>query len=277
MELLPWIKFHKLSNIMLNSNSTIGEFMNDSYILKDWFMLSENPSVVSLLFKNQDKISVTLLLSNPNPKVLPLIKSKLNENPNLPNILFQSNPNTFELIRMNEIHWPTLCSNTHPKAIALLQQMIDDGRSNELDWNILSTNPAAISILETNQDKIIWKTLSSNPAAMHLLLEHQDKIKYMQLCKNTHPLAIELIKELPKEWIYWPYLSANPSAIDFLEENQEYINWYYLSLNPAIFRYNYPKMANIRNQLIYEELLSVALHPSRISNWIKQGVILSEI
>ena len=277
MELLPWIKFNKLSNIMLNSNSTIGEFMNDSYILKDWFMLSENPSVVSLLFKNQDKISVTLLLSNPNPKVLPLIKSKLNENPNLPNILFQSNPNTFELIRMHEIHWPTLCSNTHPKAIALLQQMIDDGRSNELDWNILSTNPAAISILETNQDKIIWKTLSSNPAAMHLLLEHQDKIKYMQLCKNTHPLAIELIKELPKEWIYWPYLSANPSAIDFLEENQEYINWYYLSLNPAIFRYNYPKMANIRNQLIYEELLSVALHPSRISNWIKQGVILSEI
>ena len=262
---------------MLNSNSTIGEFMNDSYILKDWFMLSENPSVVSLLFKNQDKISVTLLLSNPNPKVLPLIKSKLNENPNLPNILFQSNPNTFELIRMHEIHWPTLCSNTHPKAIALLQQMIDDGRSNELDWNILSTNPAAISILETNQDKIIWKTLSSNPAAMHLLLEHQDKIKYMQLCKNTHPLAIELIKELPKEWIYWPYLSANPSAIDFLEENQEYINWYYLSLNPAIFRYNYPKMANIRNQIIYEELLSVALHPSRISNWIKQGVILSEI
>jgi len=263
---------------MLNLNPNIGEFMKVThyYIIKDWISLSGNPGALPLLLKNKDKINNTILSSNTNPAALPLIKS-INYSHRFPNVFFQSNHNTFELIQMNKISWPHLCENTHPKAIDLIQFMIDQGLDNELCWDSLSTNTSAISILEQYQDKINWNTLSSNPAAMHLLLKNPDKINHRQLCKNTHPTAIEIIRTLPPKSIYWPYLSSNPTAIDFLEENQEHIDWFYLSSNPAIFRYNYKKMASMRNGIIRDELLSVALHPSRISNWLNQGVLLYDI
>ena len=276
MELLPWIQFDKLSHVMLCANPNIGEFIKDTdyLIIKDWIMLSGNPGALSLLLQNTDKININLLCSNTNPAALPLIKSEIGSKTS---ILHQSNPITFDLIDMSILLWSSICANTHPSAIALLQTMIDDGRYDELNWKILSTNPAAISILEQNQDKINWANLSSNSAAMHLLLQNQHKINYCQLCKNTHETAIELISQRSPDSIYWPYLSSNPTAIDFLEKNQEHVNWYYLSLNPAIFRYNYEKMTKTRNELLQEELMAVSLHPSRISYWLSEGVLLSEI
>ncbi len=278
MELLPWVNFNKLSYIMLNSNPNIGEFMDKSpyYIIKDWILLSGNPGALPILLKHPDKINLTLLASNPNPAALPLIKSKT-KGKHIQNVMFQSNPITFGLIDPHKINWHTICSNTNPKAIELIQYMIKDGLEYKLDWSLLSGNPSAMPILEQNQDKIVWSVLSSNPAAIHLLLQNRHKINYKQLCRNTHPTAIEIIRTLPANQIYWPYVCSNPSAIDFLEENQQHIHWFYLSGNPAIFRYNYTKMANIRNELIRDELLSVALHPSRISTWLRQGVLLSEI
>jgi hypothetical protein len=278
MELLPWVNFNKLSFIMLNSNPNIGEFMDKSpyYIIKDWILLSGNPGALPILLKNPDKINLTLLVSNTNPAALPLIKSKT-KGKHVQNAMFQANPITFGLIDAHKINWHTICSNTNPKAIKLIQCMIDDGLEYKLDWSLLSGNPSAISILEQHQDKVVWSVLSSNPAAIHLLLQNRDKINYKQLCRNRHPTAIEIIRTLSPNLIYWPYLCSNPTAIDFLEENQQHIHWFYLSGNPAIFRYNYTKMASIRNELIRDELLSVALHPSRISNWLRQGILLSEI
>ena len=276
MELLPWVTFNKLSHVMLCANIHIGEFIKDTdyRITRDWIMLSGNSGALSILHQNPDKININLLCSNKNPAALPLIKSKTSSTPS---ILHQSNPITFELINMDILMVFSLCANTHPSAIALLQTMIDDGRDYEINWEILSENPAAISILEKNQDKIKWANLSSNAAAMHLLLKNRDKINYCQLCKNTHVAAIELISQRSPDSIYWPYLSSNPTAIDFLEKNQEHINWYYLSLNPAIFRYNYEKMAKPRNELLQEELMAVSLHPSRISYWLNEGVLLSDM
>jgi hypothetical protein len=275
MELLSWVKFEKLSHVMLCANTNIGEFIKntDHIITKDWIILSGNPSALPLLLQNRDEININLLCSNTNPAALPLIKSEIGSNTS---ILHQSNPITFDLINMNILNIVSLCANTHPSAIAILQTIINDGQY-DLNWEILSANPAAISILEQNQDKIKWANLSSNPAAMHLILQNPHKINYCQLCKNTHVAAIELIAQRSPDSIYWPYLSSNPTAIDFLEKNQEHINWYYLSLNPAIFRYNYEKMAKIRNEHMYEELMAVSLHPSRISYWLKEGVLLSEI
>ena len=47
-----------------------------------------------------------------------------------------------------------------------------------LDWNGLSENPAAIHLLEANQDKINWRCLNENPAAIHLLEANPGKIKW---------------------------------------------------------------------------------------------------
>ena len=36
-------------------------------------------------------------------------------------------------------------------------------------------------------------------------------------------------------------------------------------------------MAKVRNELIQDELLSMALHPDRISYWLQNGLSLSDI
>jgi hypothetical protein len=222
MELLSWIPPNKLSHILLNSNPNSYDYITSSerHIVKDWITLSGNTGALPLLLKNKHKINLNILLTNKNPAAVPLIKSILTpSNIILYNSILQSNPNTFQLSQMWNINWPLLCANTHPSAIQIIENSLIWG-NDEIDWSILSANPAAIKILEDNQDRINWNILSSNPAAMNLILK-TGKINYMHLCKNTHPLAIEIIKTLPKDQIHWIYLSYNPAAIEFLEENQE--------------------------------------------------------
>ena len=38
----------------------------------------------------------------------------------------------------------------------------------KINWKWLSSNPAAIHLLEQNQNKIYWLFLSHNPSAIHL-------------------------------------------------------------------------------------------------------------
>ena len=100
-----------------------------------------------------------------------------------------------------------LCSNPSPKAIQYLNT-ID---SKYLDWEMLSANPAAITMLEQNQHKIVWYWLSQNPdaRAIHLLKMHPERIN-------------------------WSMLSANPGAFEILSSNQDKINWNMLSSNESL-------------------------------------------
>ena len=43
-----------------------------------------------------------------------------------------------------------------------------------LHWDHLSGNPAAVGLLEQNQDKIDWKRLSRNENAVHILEKNLD-------------------------------------------------------------------------------------------------------
>src|SRR5271163_1835073 len=62
----------------------------------------------------------------------------------------------------------------------------------EINWENLSRNPAAIHLLEKNMKKINWNWLSRNPAALHLLEEklksgtksEYDKVNWMCLSEN---------------------------------------------------------------------------------------------
>ena len=77
--------------------------------------------------------------------------------------------------------------------------------------------------------------------------------------------------------VNWHNLSANPAAIELLKENQDKIAWYWLSKNPAIFEYNYSNMTKVRTDVIREELVSVALHPDRVSVWLQEGLTLADL
>jgi hypothetical protein len=116
----------------------------------------------------------------------------------------------------------------------------------------LSANPAAIHILEQNQDKIDWDKLSENPAAIYLLEQNQDKI-------------------------YWPWLSINPAAIHILEQNQDKIDWDELSSNPAIFTYDYDKIKeHMESTGIKDELIAHYYRPENIHKFVERGDLLDD-
>ena len=117
----------------------------------------------------------------------------------------------------------------------------------KLDWDYLSENENAISLLKENQDKINWNSLSSNENAIELLKKNKDKI-------------------------IWNDLSFNSNAIDILKENQDKIDWFSFSQNPNIFTYDYKLMKEkIKNSGIAEELMSVIFHPKNMNNWNNWG------
>jgi len=62
-----------------------------------------------------------------------------------------------------------------------------------IDWNILSSNPNAISLLKHNKEKINWSMLSKNPGAIEILKQHKDLIIWNDLSYNIN--AINLIEE----------------------------------------------------------------------------------
>jgi hypothetical protein len=69
--------------------------------------------------------------------------------------------------------------------------------------------------------------------------------------------------------INWDKLSLNSNAIELLKENPKKIDWFYLSLNPAIFTYDYEKIRKNFEEL-GEEIIAKALHPKRIFRLIEE-------
>jgi hypothetical protein len=103
-----------------------------------------------------------------------------------------------------------------------------------LDWETLSANPNAITMLEQNIELIDWSALSGNPNAMHILKQHQDKINWRALSGNTDSQAIALLEQNPDK-INWYILSGNESykAVELLKKNPTRCNMYMLSRNPT--------------------------------------------
>jgi len=102
-----------------------------------------------------------------------------------------------------------------------------------LDWEALSANPNAITMLEQNIELIDWRALSGNPNAVHILKQHQDKINWMALSGNTDSQAIALLEQNPDK-INWYILSGNKSykAVELLKKNPKRCNTHMLSGNP---------------------------------------------
>ena len=138
-----------------------------------WEELSENPSAIHLLKKNQDKINWVGLSSNPSEGAMRLLEQNL-----------------------NKIHWDWLSSNTSDRAMQLLEKNQD-----KINWNFLSNNPSegALQLLEKNQDKINWLYLSQNT---HIFTyDYQNmKLNFLifkeNLMKNRfHPRNISKFKD----------------------------------------------------------------------------------
>ena len=75
--------------------------------------------------------------------------------------------------------------------------------------------------------------------------------------------------------INWMYLSRNLNAIPLLEKNLDKINLIYLSINPNIFEFDYGFLKG-RMDIIREELMMKAWHPSRVMKWLEVGLDMED-
>ena len=72
-------------------------------------------------------------------------------------------------------------------------------------------------------------------------------------------------------------LSANPAAIHLLEQNPGKIVWRYLSINPAIFTYDYDKMKeHMETTGIKDELIAYYYRPENIHKFVERGDLLED-
>ena len=74
----------------------------------------------------------------------------------------------------------------------------------------------------------------------------------------------------------WGLLSQNPNAVHLLEKNPEEFECEWISKNPSIFELDYNALKE-RCSIYKWELLSVALHPSRIARYLEMGIEWGEL
>jgi hypothetical protein len=164
----------------------------------NWNLLSANPTAMSLLKENMENISWIYLSKNPNPEAIQMIEEHMNqtgeegEQPintrNWMKMWIYANPNALHLFDENRDKWSYhhLSSNTNPEIIQIIDELIDSGSpyAKQLNWSLLSANPAAINIIKKNMDKISWNYLSVNPEAIDILEENQSLIDWFKLSEN---------------------------------------------------------------------------------------------
>ena len=182
----------------------------------------------------------------------------LDENPNnidLLNLSGNRNPYAIDLIKKyaidnkelaDKIDWEILSCN--PNAIDLLETQIKKN-IDSISWYLLAENPEAIGILKNYREKIIWNALSSNPNAIDLLREKWEEEKYLMKTNRTQYNQLKDFENI----VAWNVLSGNKGAIDLLREkikmekdmpsseyelleDTEKINWGSLSENPEAIK-----------------------------------------
>lgn len=259
--------------------------------------LSRNPFAIELLIKNKDKISWNDFVNNPNaihviednfdlciksinwrgkidllrhPNFIHILKKYNNKivddllfadclsilakntNPEYINLLEKYMKKCPELVKNNKYYlWIDICDN--PNAIHIIEQYLDKLPQN--CWAVLANNPAAIQLLENNLDKLDetgWRNLSKNPNAIHILEKNIDKINWFSLSNNLN--GGKILEKYTQNIKFYSFF--------------DYDN---LSVNSYILEIDYEAIQK-RCNIYKEELISIALHPYRIEEYLKQGI-----
>jgi len=141
-------------------------------------------------------------------------------------------------------------------------------------WNIICLQPHLVDIIEQNMDKIAWGCLSRNNNAIHILEKNIEKINVKILCCNKNGFKLLVLlqhefnnnKDYDKNIVYeyFDYCEKNniqfnlikmlskhgytEKHMDFLKHNH---NYWYLSSNENIFEYDYKRMRETRQSLLW--------------------------
>ena len=163
-----------------------------------WEILSRNTKAVKILRANRKKIDWCSLCGNQSTEAIKLLEEEMATKPDVVNwIILSGNPNkrAFAMLEANpkKINLRRLSSNTHPKAIELLEKRMEyESNLSDATYDSISTN-----------DKIDWNLLSKNINAIELL---KKRIIYEE------NLTINRRRRLKKsEVIDWNHIAENPS------------------------------------------------------------------
>jgi len=168
------------------------------------------------------------------------------------NILF--NKNAVEFVKHNlhmvNKYWYVICEIPH--LIDIIEQNI-----NKIDWNGLSKNYNAIHILEKNMDNINVDNLRNNKNGFKLLLTldhifnnnifyHKNIVfEYFDYCEKNN-ILFNLVRLLTLH-------GHTEKHLDYLKKNfgGRVNNYNCLSMNPNIFEYDYKRMRETRQSLLW--------------------------
>jgi hypothetical protein len=246
-------------------------WVNDHLSELEWHWFSQNPNAIQMLEYDLTKVNWDGLSSNPNAihllKMCPdLINwKKLSANPEAAELL-KICPDATDIeydystyANSNIWYWSRYLLNGKSRHYQIsLDEHLNSANHdlNQLDWDVISSIPEAIKLLESNQDKINWSELSLNTAAIKLLESNQDKIN-------------------------WTELSLNAAAIELLESNQDKIDWKdvwhdeeeasfggMIWANPSIFTYDYERLKDSKKDL-HESLMQELFHPKWIAKYLE--------
>jgi hypothetical protein len=144
----------------------------------------------------------------------------------------------------------------------------------------LSRNPNSIDFFlnEENHDKLRWDEFErTNTNAIFLKNKIEKKygknFKFKNCPLEWQDLYNNFWESVPNknEREYWTILSLSGSEMmDILKDNQDKINWPVFSSNPDIFELDYEALKE-RCAKYKNELVEIALHPSRIENYFGHG------
>jgi len=246
------LQYDKYGYINCNKNAMNFLRNNRQYIQYDTLFDQEHGiEFVDELIKNNelDKIHWSVLSRNPaamhilnDPKYYKYIHWR--------GIL--DNKNAVDIVKNNlhmvEQYWYILCGKAH--LIDIIEENMD-----KIHWIGLLSNYNAIHILENNLDKIdiyMYNVLCYNKNGFQLLLRLNhvfnnattyDKnivFEYFDYCEKNN-IPFNLIKSL-SEYGY------TEKHMEFLKHNNDYV---YLSRNPNIFEYDYKRMRETRQALLW--------------------------
>jgi len=168
------------------------------------------------------------------------------------------------------IHWQSIIYNTN--AVELVKNNVHETGNDY--WYNLCAQPHLIDIIEQHMDKIDWRGLAQNCNAIHILEKNLDKIEIYYLTKNKNgfPLLLLLNHVFDNEqyydkqivFEYFDYCEKNNipfnlirhlSEIGYTEKHMEFIkhnnHYEYLSVNTNIFEYDYTRMRETRQALLW--------------------------
>jgi len=187
----------KVSRVRLNENSSAGRLLEEKYIDR---LICKNTSdeAMEMLDRNPRYIDLYLLVENSNPRAL--------------EILLKHGYSNQITTSISSVVLNNLAKNTNPQAMKLLTSNLEN-----FQWGGIWSNPSPEAF------ELIWACYTNtwkekyckfiSPDVIETIEERLNTAKEVwaikQMCKNTNPQILEILKFYPR-YIDYESISANP-------------------------------------------------------------------